>query len=537
MCENLFGDDPMRESLKSQRSTSAASTGRPDASLVRRLTAGVVASGEPVATTAPFTGDTLAVLPQSTAADVTDAFAAAREAQRSWAALPVHRRAKPFLRLYDLMLSRRNEILDLLQWENGKARHHAAEELMEAASSTLYAARRAPKVLRPHRRQGAFPLLTQAVETPHPKGVVGIITPWNYPLALGMDVIPALLAGNAVVHKPDNQTALSSLWPRALLQELGLPADLWQVVLGRSKVVGEPMMKHADFIGFTGSTATGRTIAAQAGQRLIGASLELGGKNPLLVLADADLDHAVDTAVRACFASSGQLCVSIERIYVHTSLYDQFVTRFGARVRAMKLGPQLDFTADMGSLTSQGQLDRISKQVEEARAAGATVVAGGRPRPDLGPYFYEPTVLTGVTPEVPLWREETFGPVVSVYSFETEEEAVSAANDTVYGLNASVFSRDVRRARKVAARIQAGTVNINEGYASAYASQGAPMGGMKDSGLGRRHGRAGLLKYTEPQNVSSQHLLGFDPPARMNKGDYAELLTASLRVLKTLRIR
>ncbi|HEV7907350.1 MAG TPA: succinic semialdehyde dehydrogenase [Pseudonocardiaceae bacterium] len=508
-----------------------------DPALVRELTADVVATGEPVTTIAPFTGGPLATLPQSTASDVTDAFIAAREAQREWAATPVRRRIKPFLRLYDLMLSRQHEVLDLIQWETGKARLHAFEELLDAATSTLYYARHAERLLRPRRRAGALPILTRTVETPLPKGVVGTITPWNYPFALAMDVVPALLAGNAVVHKPDTQTALSSLWPRALLVELGLPAALWQVVLGNPVDVGAPMIEHADYIGFTGSTAAGRAIAEQAARRLIGCSLELGGKNPMLVLADADLDKTVQAAVRACFSSAGQLCVSMERIYVHESVHSEFVARFAERTRQLRLGSELDFTADVGSLTSEKQLRNVAAAVDAARQGGATVVTGGRPRPDMGPFFYEPTVLTDVTPDIPLCREETFGPVVSVYPFADEDEAVRAANDTQYGLNASIFSRDVKRARRLAARVQAGTVNINEGYASAYASQGGPMGGMKESGLGRRHGSAGLLKYTEPQSVASQHVLGFDPAFGLSQQRHAALFTLSLKALKALRIR
>ncbi len=508
-----------------------------DPAVVGRLTAGCAATGTPVTTRAPFTGGPLAELPQSTAQDVEGAYEAARAAQREWAARSPRERARPFLELYGALLDRQDEILDLIQLETGKARHHAFEELLDAAGSTLYAARQAPKALRPRRRAGALPLLTHTVETPHPKGVVGVITPWNYPLALAMDVVPALLAGNAVVHKPDSQTALSSLWPRMLLTELGLPADLWQVVLGDPAEIGGPFLDHADYIGFTGSTTAGRAIAEQAARRLIGCSLELGGKNPMLVLADADLDRTAEAAVRACFANAGQLCVSIERIYVHASVHDEFVRSFAERVGRLRLGSGLDFEADLGSLTSEAQLNRVARHVDEAREAGATVVRGGRARPDLGPYFYEPTVLTGVTAGMPPWREETFGPVVSVYPFHDEEEAVRAANDTEYGLNASIFSRDTARARRLAAGIQAGTVNINEGYAAAYASQAAPMGGMKQSGVGRRHGTAGLLKYTEPQTLATQRLLGFDPAFGLTRTQHIRLFTTALRVLKALRIR
>ncbi|MDI9834970.1 succinic semialdehyde dehydrogenase [Streptomyces sp. KAU_LT] len=510
---------------------------RLDPALVERLTAGVSASAEPTTTRAPFTGAPLAQIPQSTAADVNQAFAAARVAQVEWARLTPKQRALPFARFHDVLLSRQEEILNLLQWETGKARHDAFDEVMEAATASLYAARQAPKVLRTRRRQGAFPVFTRALESFRPKGVVTVITPWNYPLALGLDAIPALLAGNAVVHKPDTQTALSTLWPRLVLEELGLPKGLWQVVLGEPSVIGDALIDGADFVSFTGSTRAGRSIAGRAAERLIGCSLELGGKNPMVVLDDADLDAAAESAVRGCFGNSGQMCVGIERIYVHANVYDGFLARFASRVERMTLRPDFDFATDMGSLTNSRQLAHVQEHVEAALAAGARVVTGGRVRPDLGPLFYEPTILTGVPEDTPVRDEETFGPVVSVYRVDSDDEAVLAANDSPYGLNAAVYGRSEARARTLAARIQAGTVNINEGYASAYASQGASMGGMKSSGVGRRHGPAGLVKYTEPQTVASQRLLGFDPPFGMSRARQVALFTTSLRILKMLRIR
>jgi aldehyde dehydrogenase (NAD+)/succinate-semialdehyde dehydrogenase/glutarate-semialdehyde dehydrogenase len=496
-----------------------------------------MANGTPVDTITPATGEYLISLPQSTTADVEAAFVAARAAQRSWAAIPPAKRVKPFLRLADLLLSRRDEGLDILQWETGKARLHGFDEICDAMTSTLYYARHAPKLLKPARRGGAFPGFTRTYEYAHPKGVVATITPWNYPMTLAVDVVPALIAGNAIVHKPDNQTTLSSLWPRALLIEAGLPPELWQVVLGDPSVVGSALIDNADYIGFTGSTNAGRAIGERATQRLIGCSLELGGKNPMVVLADADLDKTVPVASRACFANAGQLCVSIERIYVDTNIYDDFVTRFARHVEEMRLGFALDYSTDMGSLSSERQLSRVINHVEGAVAAGAKVVAGGHPRPDLGPFFFEPTVLVDVPPDAPLYREETFGPVVSVYRYDSEDEAISLANDTEYGLNAAVFSQNTRHARDIAKAIKAGTVNINEGYASAYLSQAAPMGGMKASGIGRRHGPGGLLKYTEPQTVASQHIVGFDAAFGMDSQQHVQLLTRILKAFKTLHIR
>ncbi len=492
-------------------------------------------SEETLTTHAPYTGAEIARLPQCGVPDVEAAFVQARAAQREWASWPVRRRARVFLRMHDLLLARQGEIMDLIQAENGKSRRDAFLEVADIANTARYYARTAPGLLRARRRTGLLPGLTAARELHHPKGVVTVISPWNYPLALAAgDTIPALIAGNAVVQKPDNQTALTALWILALAREAGLPPDAWQIVLGRGSTIGDTLIEHADYLMFTGSTASGKRVAAQAAARLIGSSMELGGKNAMLVLDDADLDRTVEGAVRACFSSSGQLCISIERMYVQDAIYDAFVARFVAAVQNMKLGAGYDYDWDMGSLTTPTQLDAVTAHVEDAVRNGASVLAGGKARPDIGPLFYEPTVLTEVTTAARCFGEETFGPVVSIYRFTDVEDAIARANDSAYGLNASVWSKSLRRGHEVAARLHAGTVNINEAYAAAWGSVDAPMGGVGESGLGRRHGSEGLLKYTEPQTLARQRLMNLAPPGRVGYDRFARVMTVSLALLRRI---
>jgi len=285
-------------------------------------------------------------------------------------------------------------------------------------------------------------------------------------------------------------------------------------------------------VQFTGSTATGRKIAQQVAGRLVGCSLELGGKNPMLVLADADLDAAVDGALRGCFSSGGQLCISIERLFVHEKLYDEFLARFVRRTGALRLGAALDWSADMGSLHSAKQLARVEAHVADAVAKGARVETGGERRPGLGPLFYAPTILTGVTSAMSCFADETFGPVVSVYSFSSVHDAIERANASPYGLNASIWTRDVENGKRVATRLQCGTVNINEAYAAAWASVDAPMGGFKDSGLGRRHGAEGILKYTEAQTIAVQRGLPLAAPTGVPEEVYSRWLSQALKALR-----
>jgi succinate-semialdehyde dehydrogenase / glutarate-semialdehyde dehydrogenase len=505
-------------------------------SLVLRLTDRLQAtSGTALTTYCPYNAQPIARIPQCTAADVEAAFRRARRAQARWVGTPVRERASLLLRLHDLVLDRRSEITDLICWESGKARKDAYEEPVHVALTARYYGRTARAHLDPRRVAGVLPGLTRVDLNRVPKGVVGVISPWNYPFSLGLaDGLPALLAGNAVVLKPAAQTTLSALLGARLLEEAGFPPDLWQVVAGDGPGIGQELVARSDFLCFTGSTATGRQVGAQCAARLIGCSLELGGKNPMLVLRDADVDRAAEGAVRASYSSAGQLCVSVERLFVADQVYDRFLRRFLARVEAMELRSGPAWGSDMGTLVSQQQLDAVAAHVADARAKGARVLTGGRARPDLGPYYYEPTVLEGVTPEMDCFADETFGPVVSVYRFGDEADAVARANDGHLGLNAAIYSQDGARARTLARQIRCGTVNINEGYAATFASIEAPMGGMRESGLGRRQGAEGIARYTDVQSVATQRLLRFGPMLGMRDETYVKVMVAQFRLLKRL---
>ncbi len=507
-----------------------------DQSRVRALTSLIVAtSGETKPAISPLNGQPLGHVPQSTPADVQEAFRRARVAQAAWAQTSLQERARIFMRLHDLVLDRQDEIMDLICWESGKARKHAFDEPLHIALTARYYARTGDKHLKTQRVAGVVPGLTHVEVNRIPKGVVGIISPWNYPFTMALcDGLPAIKAGNAVISKPDSQTVLTALLGMELLREAGFPEDLWQVVSGPGRGIGTEIIDRADYICFTGSTATGKTIARQCADRLIGCSLELGGKNPILILRDANLDRAAEGAVRAAFSNAGQLCVSMERMFVADQIYDDFLEVFLRRVEAMRLGASTAWGVDMGSLISQAQLDTVVAHVEDAVAKGARVLAGGRHRPDIGPYFYEPTVLEGVTPGMQCFGEESFGPVLSVYRFGDEADAVARANEGTYGLNASIYTRDTKRGRALARQIACGTVNINEAFSATFASIESPMGGMRESGMGRRQGAEGILRYTEAQSVATQRLLRFGPVLGMSDEHYAAVMTTAIKLLAKL---
>ncbi|MFC9894841.1 succinic semialdehyde dehydrogenase [Nocardia sp. NPDC127579] len=509
--------------------------------LIDRLTA-MVAAGDaaPYEMVEVYTGAAVGPLPQSRPADIAAAYATARAAQREWAAWPLRRRLEVFERAHELLLAECETTADLIQIGCGKARRMAVEESCDVPMVISHYLKTARKVLRPTRRGGPMPVLTSSTEEHRPKGVVAVIAPWNFPFAIALsDSVPALIAGNGVVLKPDNKTALCVLFGVELLYRAGLPQGLVQVVCGEGPEVGPTLIDNADFVMFTGSTATGRVVGESAGRNLIGCSLELGGKNPMIVCADANLDEVIPGASFAVFANSGQACMHIERIYVHQSHYDEFLRRFVAAADALnaKIGAAYDYTPEFGSLVSVQHMERVAAHIEDARAKGATVLTGGKPRPDIGPAFYEATVLTGVTPEMTHATAETFGPVAAVYSFGDEQEAIRLANDTDYGLNASVWSADLSRARRIANELQAGNININDGFVTTYAAKATPSGGVKNSGVGTRHGDHGLLKYTDTINVGVQKRQVMAARDGMPYQKQLKITLASLRLMRRTRLR
>jgi succinate-semialdehyde dehydrogenase / glutarate-semialdehyde dehydrogenase len=497
-----------------------------------RLRALLTATGPPMELRSPITGEVMGELPTSTPADVEVGAQLAHRAQTDWAARPVAERARLLLDFHDHLLDRRDYFIDLLQ-SVGKERLSAANEVFHLALTARYYGRTARRYLHSERGEGVLPLLTRVDRNYVPKGLVGVIAPWNYPLTIAIsDGLAALVAGNAIMLKPDHQTPLIALAAVELLRRTGLPADVWQVVHGRGTVVGRELIDVSDYVCFTGSTATGRTVAAQCASRLIGCSLELGGKNPMVILDDADVEAAAEGAVRASFFYAGQTCMATERIYVVEPLFEPFIRAFVAGTQAIRLGNARDFEHDMGSLINQDQLVRVSAHVEDARAKGATVLTGGRQREDLGEFFYEPTILTGVMPDMDCYAEETFGPVVSVYPVADDDEAVARANDSDYGLNASVWSSDRDRGRRVAGKIKCGTVNVNDGFAATLGSIDAPMGGMKNSGLGRRQGQDGIRRFVEVQSVATQTAIPLAPSHGLDGKSFTSVMTGLLRVLK-----
>ncbi|GAA1481906.1 hypothetical protein GCM10009624_23460 [Gordonia sinesedis] len=453
----------------------------------------------------PAGGERAGSVPVMTAAMVADRAAELRAHQPEWVALGPAGRARFFADYRNWLLDHSGELTRLLLAESGKVRHEAALEVSMAADLINYFARIAGHALatdtrRPHSLLGATKKLSVSY---HPHPLVGVITPWNFPLAGPfMDVTPALAAGAAVLLKPSEVTPLAMLRAAEGWREIGAP-DVFAAVTGAGET-GAAVVDGVDFIQFTGSTTTGRRIARRAADRLIGCSLELGGKDPMIVLADADLERAANGAAWGGLFNSGQVCVSVERVYVEAPVYDEFVSLLVAKVEDLRLGHGRVGDTDVGSMATPSQLAQVERHVTEAVAAGARVLTGGT-RGDAG-LSYEPTVLVDVDHTMACMRDETFGPTIPVMKVATVDDAIRLANDSDYGLSASVWSRDHERALAVAARLRVGAVNVNDVIANLF-SVTLPHGGWKQSGIGTRFGgEAAIRKYCRAQAVTTPRI-------------------------------
>jgi len=453
----------------------------------------------------PATSEVLRELECAGEGEVYSAVARARSAQAGWVEIGVRKRVAVLREFQRRLHEKKSEIAKAITREAGKP---VAEALTTEVFVVLDAARflieNAYRLLRdeplPHGNLATKLKKGRLLREPY--GVIGIISPWNYPFSIpATETLAALVAGNAVVLKPSEFTSLVALELKSLLDAAGVPPNIFQVVVGDGATGAALIHSQVDKLVFTGSVATGKRIAAIAAERLLPVVLELGGKDPMLVLDDADVDVASSAAVWGAFVNAGQTCLSVERCYVHRSLYEKFLRACAEKAKKLLVGNGLDPETDVGPMIHQRQLQMVEAQVEDAVARGARVLAGGSRLPELGANFYQPTVLADVTHEMRIMREETFGPVLPVMAFDNEDEAVQLANDSEFGLAASVWTRENARGERLARRIQAGTVMVND-VVSCFGISEAPHGGVKSSGMGRTHGRFGLeemvsLKYVD----------------------------------------
>ncbi|HEY7615254.1 MAG TPA: succinic semialdehyde dehydrogenase [Terriglobales bacterium] len=459
----------------------------------------------------PATGETLREFECATEHEVHAAVTRPRAAQPAWSELGARRRTALLKNFQRLLHEKKSEVGRLITREAGKPYVEAlTTEVIVVLDAVRFLIENAYGLLRdeslPH---GNLVMKTKAGRiVREPYGVIGIISPWNYPFSIpATEALTALVAGNAVVIKPSEFTSLVALELAALLYEAGVPKDVLQVVVGDGATGAALLNSEIDKLVFTGSVPTGKRIAQAAAARLLPVVLELGGKDPMLVLEDADIDVACSGAVWGAFVNAGQTCLSVERCYVHRRLYESFLEVCARKAGQLRVGNGMDAETDMGPMIHERQLRIVEQQVEDAKARGARVLTGGTRLPDLGPNFYAPTVLADVTPEMRIMREETFGPVLPVMPFDTQEEAIRLANDSDYGLAASVWTRDRARGEEVARRIAAGTVMVND-VVSCFGVAEAPHGGLKASGIGRTHGRFGLEEMVRIKYVDSDRLPG-----------------------------
>jgi acyl-CoA reductase-like NAD-dependent aldehyde dehydrogenase len=451
----------------------------------------------------PATGQVIRTLPVTPTGEVADLVARARAAQPAWEALGFEGRGRVLRRMQRWMMDNAERVAQTIIDEGGKTYEDASVvELLYGAGACGFWAKNAPKYLADEKVRTTNPfVLGRKLRVRYaPVGVVGVIGPWNYPLTNNFgDAIPALAAGNAVVLKPSQVTPLTSLVLAEGVRECGLPHDAIQVIVGGADQA-QLMIDEVDFVMFTGSTATGRKVMARAAETLTPVGLELGGKDPMIVLADADLERAANAATYYSMQNGGQTCVSVERVYVEAPVYDRFVDAVTERVKALRVGPaDGPGSVEVGAITFAPQLDLVREHVEQARQAGARITTGGHAREGAG-RFFEPTVLADVDHTMTAMTEETFGPTVPIMKVADAEEAIRLANDSPYGLGSSVWTKDRARGEAIARRLEAGYSCINDANVNYFAYE-LPMGGWKESGLGVRHGAAGIRKYTRSQAI------------------------------------